>query len=397
MKINSYLTLAILAILVLFAGCGKNKVEEVPAEPLPTPLELARAAFQQGVDDYSEKFYTDALTSFNQAREFYNQALPTATPADSVDVMIERTQLNVALTYMDMAHDNVAARIYDDALTQYESAVNIYKSLVPLTMTTKERDDYVAILYRNMALTAQNAGQFERALTYYDNVLVYEPGNGDILNIKYSILKDDIKDEVRAYQVLKDYAEASQDYNAFIILANAYKANGDNVTAASYFDRALEIGKTSDAYLRVADFYRSIGNYTKSNEILTGFVGTKPDNASLASAYRAMAENYDKLKNTAKKIESLDKSLSFEQNADVALQLANHYNGTKNWDRVIRYATQTINLDSGKAAAFLLRGNAYYQTKKYLEARNDLQRIVNNATYGKSAQDLLLLVNKKIK
>lgn len=390
MKITRYLLLALLALTLLIAACSSNKKIPEPEVVIPpSPLELARAAADSGATAFSEENYQAALAAFAQARDFYNEALPTALETDSVAVNIERIQLNIALTYMTMAKESVELNLYGDALTEYESAVNVYKSLTPLTIPASERDTYVSTLYRNLAVTAENAVQYERALGYYDKVLEYEPGSEEILNIKYHVLKDKIKDEVRAYQVLKDYADVSQDYRAYLILAQAYKDNGDKVTAATYYDRALEIGKSADVYTRVADFYREIANYQKSNEVLERFVATGPDNAALALAYRVMAGNYDKLRNNVKKIEFYDKSLTYDQNADVALIIANYYNQQKNWDRVITYATQTINLDSSKTAAFLLRGNAYYMKKRFPEAKADLTRIQNDATYGKSARDIL--------
>jgi tetratricopeptide (TPR) repeat protein len=393
MKQTGYFILMLLAVLLMLSACSTNKKIEEPVIPPPTPLELALAAADSASTAFTDKNYLDALKYFNAAREFYTQAEPTATPADSIDVNIEKTQLNIALTYMNMANENNQLSMFEDALNQYQSAVDIYKSLVPLTIPAAERDTDVAILYRNMALTAQNAGLYERALGYYDTVLTYEPGSEEILNIKYHILKDNIKDNTRAYQVLKDYAEASQDYKAWLILAIAYKDNGDNATAGTYYDKALELGKNADVYTKVADFYRGIGNYQKSNTVLEQFVASGPDNTYLALAYRVMAGNYDKLKNTAKKIEFYDKSLTIEPNADVALILANHYNQNKSWDQVIKYASKVISLDTAKTAAFLLRGNAYYMKKKYPEAKADLTRIQNDANYGKSASDLL----KKIK
>src|SRR5690606_30551567 len=95
----------------------------------------------------------------------------------------------------------------EDALSEYESAAAIYKELAPLTITADERDGYVSMLYRLLAKTAQDAGYYERALGYLDNVLIYEPGSEDVLKTKYQILKDNIKDTERAYKVLKDYAE----------------------------------------------------------------------------------------------------------------------------------------------------------------------------------------------
>lgn len=375
--------------LLLLAACSSNKQVPEPVVIMPTPLELARAAADSAAAAFTLEDYQGALAAFAQARSYYQEAAPTAVPTDSIEVNIERIQLNIALTYMTMAKESTELGLYADALSEYESAVNIYKSLVPLTVSARERDSYVGILYRNLTVTAEKAAQYERALGYYDRILEYEPASEEILNLKYHLLKDKIKDEVRAYQVLKDYAEASQDFKAYLILAQAYKDNQDKDTAAIYYEKALTLGQTPDVYTRVADFYREIGNYSKSNEVLERFVATGPDNAALALAYRVMAGNYDKLKNVTKKIEYYDKSLAIERNADVALILANHYNQQKNWDRVISYATQVIGLDSSKAAAYLLRGNAYYMKKKYPEAKADLNRISSDPTYGKNARDLL--------
>jgi len=340
-----------------------------------------------------EENFALALDYFNQSKEFYLLAQPEATPVDSVDVNIERIQSNIAFTYQNLAHESDQLHQYDDAIMEFESAANIYKSLVPLTMTAAERDVMVAGLYRNMAVTAQKAGQYERALGYYDNVLQIEPGNEDVLMSKYSILKNDIGDPVRAYQVLKDYAEASNDVNAYLVLASAYRDEGDNNTAAIYYDKAMEIGQNTMVYSTVADFYRGIKNYKKSNEVLLKLIEATTDNASNALAYRIMADNYDKLNNTAKKIEYYDKSLNLEPNADVALALANHWNKQKNWAKVITYATKVINIDSSRAAAYLLRGNAYFMQKKNDAAKADLQRIQNDPNYGSSASAIL----KKIK
>ncbi|MCB5223742.1 MAG: hypothetical protein WCY21_02530 [Candidatus Cloacimonadaceae bacterium] len=393
MKKTAYLSVLLLALFLAMAACSANKKIEIPEEPEPTALELADMASLEASDAFEDEDFHGALELFNQAKDYYIQAQPLAVPTDSVDVKIEKTQINIAVTYMRMANESVQAEFHSDAIDEFESAANIYKSLTPLTMTAQERDEFVSYLYQNLAVTAQNASHFEQALGYYDNVLHYEPGNADVLMSKYSILKNDIHDQVRAYKVLADYAEASQDPNAYIVLANAYQDEGDNNTAAVYYEQAMNLGKNVDVYTRAADFYRNIKNYTKSNEILNKLVDIAPDNASKALAYRIMADNYDKLKNNSKKVEFYDKALNLEPNADVALILANHWNQNKSWDKVITYATKVINIDSSKAAAFLLRGNAYLMKKNNAAAKTDLQRIQNDPNYGKSATELL----KKIK
>jgi tetratricopeptide (TPR) repeat protein len=378
-----------LAIAIVLSACSQNKKIELPPEPPRNPLALAHEASAAGTEAYQIKDYPAAMVAFQEARDLFTEAKPASSTSDSVDVNIERMQLNIAKTYMDIAFEDAQDSMFDDALAGYDNAVNIYKSLVPLTITAQDRDESVAVLYRNMALTAQNAGQFEKALVYYDKVLEYEPGNEDILNIKYSILKDDIKDEMRAMQVLKDYAQVSNDYRAYLILADRYKEKGENDSASIYYDKALELQKTSAVFNKVADFYRSSGNYAKSNAVLEQYVAAMPEDPGVALAYRVMADNYDKLKDNGKKIEYLEKSVTLEQNADVALILANHYYQLKNYGKVISYATQVINLDASKSAAFLLRGDSYYKQKNNAAAKADLQRIQNDPVYGASAKAIL--------
>lgn len=385
---SRYLILLLLAAMMVFGACSKNKTKTPVVIP-PTPMELATAAADSASEAFDSEDYALALTQFTLARDLYLQVAPTAAPTDSIEVRIEKTHINIAVTNMRLANEYIDVSMYDDALIEYEQAAEIYKSLTPLTISAEERDDYVKIIYRNLASTAETAQKYEEALVYYDGYLAYDAGNEEVLNRKYFILKDNIKDLDRAITVLKDYAEASQSSNAYQILAKAYKDKGDTASAALYYDRALELSPTVDVFNRVADFYRETGNYLKSNTILEQYIATNPGNEALAITYRVMAGNYDKLKNNAKKIEYYEKSLTVEPNADVALLLANHYNGLKNWDKVINFATQAINKDSSKAVAFLLRGAAYYQKKNNAAAKADLLRIQNDPTYGAKAKELL--------
>lgn len=368
------------------------KIERIEANIARTYIKLAEDVAESGTTAYEDELFNQALEDFTSAIDYYELAKPNSSPTDSIDVNLERIRINIALTYRKLANESDELSMYDDALNEYQNAADIYHGLELLTMTETERDDELLVIYNNMAVTAEKAGRYEDALDYYDQVLEYSPGNETVLYTKYTILKNNINDEERAFQVLRDYAEASQNYNAYLILAQAYRESGDNDTAATYYDQALELAENWDVYTRVADFYRSIGDYNKSNTVLEEFIASEPEEASLAPAYRFIAGNYEKLGNTARMVEYYERSLDVELNADVALLLANHYYQRKSWNNVINYASQVINLDPSKSAAFLLRGYAYYMNKRYGEARTDLTRIQNDPTHGASARQILDLI-----
>ncbi|MGC9362476.1 MAG: tetratricopeptide repeat protein, partial [Candidatus Syntrophosphaera sp.] len=369
-----------------------SKIELVNTNIARTYIMLAEEAAESGARAYEDELFPQALEDFTSAHDYYEMAEPNSSPADSIDVNLERIQLNIALTYRKLANESDELSMYEDALNEYQAAADIYNGLELLTLTEAEKDDELLVIYNNMAVTAEKAGRYEDALDYYDQVLEYSPGNETVLYTKYTILKDNINDEERAFQVLRDYAGASQNYNAYLILAQAYKESGDNATAGTYYDQALELSEDLDVYTRVADFYRSIGDYEKSNAVLEEFIASEPDQASLATAYRVIAGNYERLGNTGKMVEYYDRSLDVEPNADVALLLANHYYQRKSWNNVINYASQVIDLDASKSAAFLLRGYAYYMNKRYGEARTDLTRIQNDPTHGATARQILNLI-----
>ena len=168
MKKARYLLLLPLVALLVLAACSSNKKVEEPVVLPPTPLELARAAADSAETAFMAEDYLNALKAFTQARDFYVQAAPTAAPTDSVDINIEKMQINMAITYLRMATESTSLGLNDDALNEYDSAANIYKSLVPVSITALDRDKRVAVIYNNMAILAEKSGEFERAISFYD-------------------------------------------------------------------------------------------------------------------------------------------------------------------------------------------------------------------------------------
>lgn len=385
--VTLYLIIA-LCLALLIGACAKEKVEE-PTVVAPKPLALAKAASEAGTNAYEEKSLQDAVDSFKKAIVFYGEARETALESDSIDVNIELMHIVLTKVYMDMAAESSALEMHDDAIQELQEALDTFSQIAPLTMQASEKDEIIKSLYLRMAFAQTAGGMYEEALQSYDKFLKMEPGNEEILNLKYVLLNDNIKDEARAFKVLKDYADASQDYKAYLILGNRYSEKNNYNEAVKYYEIAITLNSSAEVLNRVSDFYRSNNKWTDSNRILEKLLASGPDNATKASIYRLMGSNFDMLKNNSKKIEAWEKSVTFERNADISLAITKHYYDAKNYNKAITYATQVISQDPNNAAAYLFRGDSYFRLNKKTEAKADLNRIVNDRQYGATAQKLL--------
>ena len=154
---------------------------------------------------------------------------------------------------------------FDEALDYYSKALNVYKSITPKLITQEELQQNIIGIYNNMAITAKQAGKYEQALTYYDQILKLTPNDADVLYAKFYVLRDNIKDENRAYAVLIDYAELTQDAKAFINVADSYAEKGNLIEAGKYYQKALAIEPSVDLYRRLANYYSGLKDYNNAN------------------------------------------------------------------------------------------------------------------------------------
>ena len=386
-----YFALVALLVLVALSACSSNKqvVEEEVIEPVRNPLALAREAATEGADMYQDKMYDAAIVAFQNAWDLFNEAAPTASEADSVAYNMEIMKMNIAKSHADLAYDHMDITLYDDALTSYQSALDIYKNHTPVVITQEDLDRDILGTYNNMAIVAQKAAKYEKTVEYYDEILKRDPNNEGILNAKFHVLSDNLKDDVRAFEVLSDYAEVANSAAAYVMLADNYNAKRDFTAAETAYLKALSLREDADMYTRLGNFYRSSNQWSKANTYLEKLAGTNPDSETLSLVYKQIGQNYQQLGNSAKMAEYLEKSVNIDRDPNTALTLASHYNGAKNWGKVITYSTMVLSSQANNAAARMLRGVAYLQQKNYPSARADFERIQNDSTYGAQVQGIL--------
>ncbi len=389
-----YLMLVAIAVMVLVAACGGNKqVATTVIEPVLTPIQLARIAVAEGNEAFAEKEYDLAIKSYETAIMNFTEAEATASEADSISYNVEVLNINIAKTYSDMAVEAYTERDYVVAKEGFLNSINKYKSITPTTISSEEHKSLLIDLYRFLAYSNQQLGSYEDAIKSLDQLLLLSPGNEEALNLKFSILNDNIKDETRAYKVLIEYAEVSQDANAYITLANRYRDNNKNTEAAMYYEKALEIKSEPSVILLVAEFYRAISNWNRSTALFETILATKPDQEMTKALYRRIGENYSQADNRTKMVEYFEKYLAMERDPQIALMLSSHFNTAKNYNKVIQYATIVIGIDASNSDAIMLRGMAYYNLKRNNEAKADFQRIQNDPKHGANAKRFLAAIN----
>ncbi|MBM4403884.1 MAG: tetratricopeptide repeat protein [Candidatus Cloacimonetes bacterium] len=379
-----------ITLVVLMAGCATTKkVEEPPPVPRVRPAELAQNLKIAGADAHEAKDYVAAMRSYSEALALYEQLLPTAPETDSVSVDIERLTLNIAKLYIDIGFDDYARAQYDQALENFVQALETYSKIVPVTISEADYIGLILDLYKNIAIVAQSAGEYFMALEYYNKILELEPANEEVLNYKFVLLKDNLKDEKAAFEALKQFADVSQSPNAYLQLAIKYREQGNNAEAAKYYDQALALSNDPTLINTVADFYRATQQWLKSSQLYERFIATNPDRASLTTAYKLIGDNYRQARNNAKMVEFFEKYLELESDPQIALLVASHYNGTKTYGKVVTYASMTLSAEPGNSDARMLRGIAYYNLKRNNEAKADFDRLQNDPKYGDQAKQFL--------
>ncbi len=389
MRKSRYFILVASSALLLFA-CSANKPAPMPVMvEAVKPLVLAHEAALDGSASYKEKDYNMAIENYTKAIDLYKSQEAVATEADSVAYNIEVLTLNTAKIYSDIAFNSSKDQMFTEALQNFEKSLAIYKSITPTTLSQQELTDLILDLYSNLAFTSLQAQEYEKAISYYNNILEVTPNNEKVLNLKFNVLRDNIKDEARAMKVLKDYAEVSNDPNAYIMIADKYSEAKNNVEAETYYLKALEQKNEASVMLKIADFYRSINDWNKSTAMFVNFIATNPSQDMLATAYKLVGDNYRQAKNTSKMVEYFEKYIGIERDSQIALLLASHYNGVKNYSKVVTYSTIVLGSDSKNSDAIMLRGLAYYNLKRNADAKADFEKIQNDSKYGENAKKFL--------
>lgn len=391
MKVIKFLLVT--AVVIMLAACSSNKVQE-PQVVEKTPLDLAIETAISAQYNFEEEEYGEAITKFNQAIVYYNQALPTSATPDSINQEIFKIKRNIANIHTISAMDYSSQDLFDDALQNYETAIDLYKALEPESAPADSIDYIINTLYLNTAIVSRQAGEFEKALNYYDLYLEANPDDDEILLQKFAIYRDDLKNETQAFEVLKEYAVSKNDFNAYHRLGDLYRDKNDFQNAILWYERANSVKTDVNVLQKLGSIYRNpqIQEWQKSTQALEQFVSTNPGLDELATAYKLIGDNYKNLKNRAKAVEYFERYIDLEYEESIALYICLYYYDMKNDAKTLSWANLVLQNNPNNSSALLFRGIAKYNQKDMKGAKADFERIQNDPQHGKTAKQYLQII-----
>ncbi|MFO7659460.1 MAG: tetratricopeptide repeat protein [Candidatus Cloacimonadaceae bacterium] len=391
MKVIKFLLIT--AIVIMLAACGSNKAQ-APQVVEKTPLDLAIETSYSAQSSFENEEYSEAITKYNQAIVYYNQALPTSTAPDSINKEIFNIRRNIANIHTISALDYSAQNDFDSALENYETAINLYKELQPQSAPQDSLEHIIVTLYRNAAVVSRQAGEYEKALNYYDLYLEANPDEDDILLQKFAIYRDDLRNETQAFEVLKEYAVSKNDFNAYHRLGDLYRDKNDFQNAIIWYERANSVKTDANVLQKLGSIYRNpqIQQWDKSTQALERFVSTNPGLDALSTAYKLIGDNYKNLKNRAKAVEYFERYIDLEYDESIALYICLYYYDMKNDAKTLSWANIVLQNNPNNSTALLFRGIAKYNQKDMRGAKADFESIQNDPQHGKTAQQYLKII-----
>ncbi len=248
---------------------------------------------------------------------------------------------------------------------------------------------------------------YPKSESYLTQGLVIDPANVKILNSLFTTYKDQNKTDL-AIPVLKKIAQASDDAEMWLALANMQAESGDNKSAIFSLDKSLEINPTySKAIYRYGLIYYDQKNYEDAIPYLEKATTSYPDDTVLAKKLAFAYQITGKIDEAIQKFEQV--VAANPTNATAFFNLEGIYRAAagdaaekKNTDLEASYNKKALNtlnqlkIFAPESALLYLRyADVYFATNNMNEADNNATLSIQNDPSKYPAYLILAQVNQK--
>ncbi|AFY74578.1 hypothetical protein Syn7502_02616 [Synechococcus sp. PCC 7502] len=425
-------------LCVGFVGLGLSiplqlEVIEVSAQ-VPTDQSLeAKRLLQEGLDYLDINKYAEALQSFHQSLQIYQQIGDRQGIGDVFN--------NLGITYNRVGQYQKAVEFHQKALAirkenndlggegtslnnigngyfrlgQYQKAIDLYQQSLIIKKRLGDRNGEATAL-NGLGIGYERLGQYQKAITFHQESLAIRKETSDLKGEGNSLNNLGV-----AYKNLGQYQKAIEVYEQSLVirqeisdingigsslnnLAGAYYNQGQYQKAIAYYQHALAIFEQlgdpngeGDALNNLGNNYQSLGQYRKAIEFYQQSLAIKTrigDRQGEAVSLSNIGNTYQSLKQYNKAIEFSQKSLEIEKqlgNLDGQSSSLNNIGSSyfylKEYQKAISFYQKSLEIKKqlgarqGEANAINNLGLIYREIGQYKEALNLYQQSIGIFKY----------------
>jgi len=313
-----------LSVIFIFSDCndkGSNSAKSVPASDSVT--------YNKAITDITleiESNSGNAELYYSRANLFYNDKFLNRAE-DDMNLALRIDSLNPLYHYF-MGRISYAMNKTKDAAEHYEKSIQLKPDfleaklkLADLYFVVKEHQKSIDLLLPSINLDKSNSNIYH------------------MLAMNYRELGDTSR---AIYYFQTAYENNDKDYESVLYLANLYAAKGKEI-ALEYFNYALKLRpKSTEAFFARAVFFQKLRKYKLAVEDYKKVIDTDPSN--YLSYYNVGYINFE----------------------------------TNHFDEAIRNWSICIRMNNEYLPAYYMRGLVYEETKKYKDARDNYQFVLNS-------------------
>ena len=339
-----------IALIIVLAGCSSARQKLSPQGNVN--LKTANVYYQQQNVEKAESYYVKVLEDNPE------HALGLRRMGDinlhKGDIYKERS----------VEFNSLAFDYYARAIKVYEGYVEITdEERIDLRDMKKRKESSWTRLYKS-AEAEMAAGNTKAAMDIFEMVSKLEPSRPEpMIQLKNIYLKD-LKDDVKAEQILLSLLKDDPDRLIYLQEMGAFYYNKQNYTeAVKYFERAkLQIPRDMDNYMNISASYYELGNYPKAMEATTTALEIEPGNVDLLDNAKNIALKMNDKDNAIKYLEELIDRRNKEDDYSVIVGL---FLEKENYPQMIKYAEKWYNWDNTNdyAVRFLILAAQKTQNK----------------------------------
>jgi len=253
--------------------------------------------------------------------------------------------------------------------------------LNPRSVLAENKTEYLspsALTYFIAGKIFENQLDFDKALSYYKQALVFDPYSSLIRTSVALILvrKNDISGAIK--QLTSAVESDDKDYDSRVILASLLFSKGDIEGTKRVLEEARRIDpKRIDAYLKLSDLYLFVKDQKSALNVLDEMLKNSSDKSE---AYVRMGNIYLNRRNIPLAIEAFTNALKIDpSNRDATILLSVAYELEENYDAAIDVLKKSQKYVSDDIEIMLSIGKLYLRKEDFKSARIYFDYAIRNS------------------